>query len=327
MSGAVTGTLDVHAHLLPPVYRDALAQAQIGMIGGLPVPDWSPQLALGFMDAHGIATQLLSISDPGVEFVAAREAPALARACNEFAAETVAAHPTRFGALAVLPLSDPAAAVEEAARSIDELGLDGAGLFSSAGGRYLGDPCFEPLLQVLDDRGAWVFVHPTAPALRPDYAIPDSIAEYPFDTTRAIISLIFNGAFARHPRIRWHFAHGGGTLPMHTLRLSSLAANAREFGQALGLPAGASVLDAESVQAAIDASFFDTALVADRPSLEAVRRLGGPARVVFGSDWPFAARLYGEAGELQPEIEELFGARDARAVRRETLRAQLPRLG
>jgi predicted TIM-barrel fold metal-dependent hydrolase len=320
------GSIDVHAHFLPPGYRDALAEAEVWMIGGLPVPEWSPQLALEFMYAHGIATQILSISDPGVEFLAAREAPALARACNDYAAELIATHPGRFGALAVLPLSEPAAAAAEAARAIDELGLDGVGLLSSAGGHYLGDPCFEPLMRALDERDAWVFVHPTAPALRPHYAIPDSIAEYPFDTTRSIISLLFNGVFARHPAIRWHFAHGGGTLPMHRLRLSSLASNAAEFGTALGLPEGAAVLDGGSLQAAIDASFFDTALVADPSSLEAVRRLGRPGRVVFGSDWPFAARLYGDSGELQPVIEEVFGAEDARAVRRETVRAELARL-
>jgi predicted TIM-barrel fold metal-dependent hydrolase len=321
----MSGEIDAHAHYLPPAYRDALAQAELWMIGGLPVPDWSAQLALEFMDAHGIASQVLSVSDPGVEFVELSASIALARSCNDFGAELRAAHPDRFGTLAVLPLRDVDAAVEEAARSLDELHLDGVGLLSSAAGRYLGDPAFEPLLSELDARGAWAFVHPTAPAQRPDYAIPESIAEFPFDTTRAIISLIFNGVFARHPRIRWHFAHGGGTLPMVRLRLAGLAGAAREFGPVLGLPEGSSVLDGGSVQAAIDCSFFDTALVADPASLEAVRRLG-PDRVVFGSDWPFAARLYEDSGELQPVIEELFPAPQARALRSRTLAAQFPRL-
>ena len=39
------------------------------LIGGIPVPEWTPQLALEFMDSHGIAVQMLSVSDPGVEFV------------------------------------------------------------------------------------------------------------------------------------------------------------------------------------------------------------------------------------------------------------------
>ncbi len=323
---AAGATVDVHAHFLPPPYREALREAQIWMIGGLPVPDWSPELALEFMEAHGIDVQLLSISDPGVEFLAPPDAVRLARECNDFAALTVAAHPECFGALAVLALADVEQAVAETARSLGELGLDGVGLLSSSTERYLGDPCFEPLMAELDARRAWVFVHPTAPARRPSYAIPDSIAEYPFDTTRTILSLIFNGVFVRHPGIRWHFAHGGGTLPMHRLRAASLAANAREFGEILGLPAGAALLDCDSLQDAIDTSFFDTALVADPASLEAVRRMGGPGRVIFGSDWPFAARLYDEHGELQSVIEEIFAPADAALVRGATVLEQIPRL-
>jgi predicted TIM-barrel fold metal-dependent hydrolase len=323
---AATGTIDVHAHYVPPLYRDELAGAELWMIGGLPVPEWSVPQALEFMDAHGIAAQLLSISDPGIDFVPAQEAPELARECNDFAARTIAAHPHRFGAFAVLPLGDVQAARVEAVRALDELQLDGVGMLSSCDGRYPGDPAFEPLLSELDARSAWVFVHPTAPVRRPGYAIPESIAEYPFDTTRAIISLLFNGAFARHPNIRWHFAHGGGTLPMHVLRLAGLAANASEFGNVLGLPAGSSVLDEGSLAVAIGRSFFDTALVAHPASLDAVARLGGPARVVFGSDWPFAARLYADAGEPQPVIDEIFGPDEAADLRRNTTAAQFPRL-
>jgi len=321
----VNGTIDVHAHFLPPVYREALAREQLWMIGGLPVPEWSAEAALEFMDAHGLAAQLLSISDPGVEFVAPEQAVRLARECNEFAAEVVAADPGRFGALAVLALGDADASVAEAVRSLDELALDGVGLLSSSHGRYLGDPCFGELLSELDRRAAWVFVHPTVPLECPAYSIPSSVAEFPFDTTRTIISLIFNGVFARHPNIRWHFAHGGGTLPMLRLRLSSLAANAKPFGAVIGLPPGAAVLERESVQAAIDASFFDTALVAEDSSLEAVKRLGGAGRVLFGSDWPFAGRLYADSGELAPVIDELFTAEEAATVRRDTAAAQFAR--
>jgi hypothetical protein len=55
------------------------------LTGGIPVPEWTPELALEFMDAHGIAVQMLSVSDPGVEFVDDERAPALARECNDFA--------------------------------------------------------------------------------------------------------------------------------------------------------------------------------------------------------------------------------------------------
>ena len=200
---------------MAPVYIEALHAADRWLIGGIPIPEWTPELALAFMDRFGIERQYLSVSDPGVEFVAASDRAALASACNDFAASVVRADPGRFGALALLP-GEPAEAIAEASRALDELGLDGVGLLSSYSGRYLGDPEFEPLLAALNARKAWVFVHPTAvPAdSKPASVLPDFIAEYPFDTTRAIISLLINGSFERHRGIRWHFAHGGGTVPM-----------------------------------------------------------------------------------------------------------------
>ena len=50
------GTIDVHAHFLPPVYVDALKVAGLTTLdGGIPVPQWSQERALGLMDDLGIA--------------------------------------------------------------------------------------------------------------------------------------------------------------------------------------------------------------------------------------------------------------------------------
>ena len=298
----MSGRLDLHAHFIAPVYADALREHERWLIGGIPVPEWTPELAIEFMDRFGIARQFLSVSDPGVEFVAPGERAALARACNDFASALVADRPERFGAFALLP-GEPAEALAEARRALDELRLHGVGLLSSYCGRYLGDPAFEPLLDELDERGAWVFVHPTAVPedAKPAGGVPDFIAEYPFDTTRTIVSLLIHGSFERFRRIRWHFAHGGGTVAMLRARLNALAAAARELGAAFGAPQGAQLLTAVSARDALRRAFFDTALVADEPALLAVREMAGAERIVFGSDWPFAARLYASAGEGDPQ--------------------------
>jgi len=313
----VTGRIDVHAHYLAPAYVEALRAHERWLIGGIPVPEWTPELALAFMDRFGIARQVLSVSDPGVEFVAAGERAALARACNDFAAQVVRERPDRFAALAVLP-GDPAEALAEAARALDELRLHGVGLLSSHDGRYPGDPELEPLLAELDRRGAWVFVHPTAVPdhSKPASAVPDFIAEYPFDTTRAIISLLINGSFERFRAIRWHFAHGGGTVPMLRARLNALVAAARELGPAFGAPARAQLLTAGSAREALRRSLYDTALVADEPALLAVRAMAGADRLLFGSDWPFAARLYAaaDAGDPQPALRQVLDRGELAAV-------------
>ena len=320
--------IDVHAHYLAPAYVEALHAAGIFAIGGIPIPEWSPELALQFMDAHGIAVQLLSVSDPGVAFAPDADAAALARVCNDYVAGVIKAHPSRFGAFAVLPLHDPVAAAAEASRALGDLRLDGVGLLSSSAGRYLGDPAFEPLLAELDRRRAWVFVHPTAVAAedKPGYAIPDFIAEYPFDTTRTIISLLFSDAFRRHPRIRWHFGHGGGTLPMLGFRLTTLAANAKQFGALLGLPGGSERLTAKTPEQVLRRCFYDTALIAEPAALRAVATMAGPGRMVFGSDWPFAARAYTAAPDPQPALSAAFTAAERRDIDRRTGRAQFRRL-
>lgn len=322
----MSGRLDVHAHYIAPVYADALREHERWLIGGIPVPEWTPELAVEFMDRFGIARQFLSVSDPGVEFVAADERIALARACNDFACALVADRPERFGAFAVLP-GDPPAALAEARRALGELRLHGVGLLSSYDGRYLGDPAFEPLLAELDERGAWVFVHPTAVPedSKPALGVPGFIAEYPFDTTRTIVSLLIHGSFERFRRIRWHFAHGGGTVAMLRARLNALAAAARELGPAFGAPEGAQLLTADSARDALVRAFFDTALVADEPALLAVRELAGVERIVFGSDWPFAARLYAGAAEddPQPALARVFDAEALAAVERGNARREL----
>jgi hypothetical protein len=58
---------------------------------------WTAELSLADMDKGGVAASILSITNPGIWFGDKEKTRALARACNEFAAKLVKAHPTRFG--------------------------------------------------------------------------------------------------------------------------------------------------------------------------------------------------------------------------------------
>jgi hypothetical protein len=48
------GMIDVHFHLIPQFYREAVYEAGTGPAIGR-YPDWTPALALALMDKHGIA--------------------------------------------------------------------------------------------------------------------------------------------------------------------------------------------------------------------------------------------------------------------------------
>jgi hypothetical protein len=84
--------IDVHFHHIPPFYSEAVYEAGRGPAIGR-YPDWTPQLALELMDRFGIEVALTSLAQPGLGFGTAESAQALARRCNDYAADLVARHP------------------------------------------------------------------------------------------------------------------------------------------------------------------------------------------------------------------------------------------
>ena len=207
--------VDAHAHYLPDFYVAAMASAGVTDVDGMPVPVWSLAAALAMMDDNNIATQMLSVSSPGVTFVGGQEARQLARRMNDFAGGLTRDHASRFGAFAVLPLPDIDGSLAEMTYALDELKFQGVGLLSNYHGAYLGDPVFEPIFAELNRRKAVVFVHPTRP---PNFSslsvgLPAPLIEYPFDSTRMAANLIRTGTITRFPDIKLVVAHGGGTIP------------------------------------------------------------------------------------------------------------------
>jgi 6-methylsalicylate decarboxylase len=274
--------IDVHHHALPPVYMEALERLGIkqGGAAGVPFPeDWSPAASLALMDSKGIQAAVVSIASPGVWMGGARTARDLARRNNEYLAGMVADHPTRFGAFAVVPLPDVEAAVGEAVYALDTLGADGVGLLASTEDRYLGDPRYEELMQELDRRSAVVFVHPHlhSSSRQLGLGIPETLFEFVVDTSRAALNLVLSGTMERYPNIRWILAHAGGTVPFLAWRWA-LADTAPRFREVA--PKG--------VVHYLRQLYFETALSVSPFAMKPALDLGGPGRLVFGSDFPFA---------------------------------------
>ena len=280
-SSAGKGRIDVHHHILPPVYTAALKKIGITKAGGIPFPSWNSQKSLDVMDRNGIAAAMLSISAPGVYFGDIDFTIDLARQCNEFSAGLVRDNQMRFGGFAVLPLPNVEAALRELEYALDVLKLDGIVLLTNVGGHYLGSPEFDNLYSELNRRKAVVFIHPTTP---PDNNFPkmdrisSSLIEFVFDTTRAITNLILNNTLESYPDIRFIVSHAGGTAPYIAWRMSLLDYSSRE----------------NYVHSTIDnlkSLYYDTALSASPYALNSLQELADPSRILFGSDYPFVPEI------------------------------------
>src|SRR5580704_13432841 len=155
--------IDTHHHFSVP---KLIAESTAKGITQTGLQDWTPQKSLDSMDKGGVATSILSISDPGVWFGDNAAARALARECNDYAAKVIKDYPGRFGLFATLPLPDVEGALLEIEYAFDTLKADGACVLSSYGGKFLGNPAFTPLLEELNRRKTVVFFHPYFAASR-----------------------------------------------------------------------------------------------------------------------------------------------------------------
>ncbi|CAL9341703.1 amidohydrolase family protein [Streptomyces sp. enrichment culture] len=273
--------IDVHQHIVPPVWAETLAAQGLDS-GGWAIPDWSPESAIAMMDEQGIATGVLSVTAPGVHLGDDAQARYLARVVNEYGAEVVKDCPDRFGHFASIPLPDVDAAVAEAVHALDTLHADGVVLMSNARGRYLGDPDFEPLWAELDCRGANVFIHPAQPPMDLLPGTPAPLADYVFDTTRSALNLVLNGVMHRYPNVRVILSHGGGFLPYAAYRFTGLTSTVVDRERT-----------AEDILRDLKRFYFDTALSASPSALPALLAFAEPGHVLYGSDWPFAPQETG----------------------------------
>jgi 6-methylsalicylate decarboxylase len=272
--------IDVHHHILPPSYVRAVGDDRIGpLIVAGKTPEWTPRHSIEAMDRNGIEKAITSISSPGLWFGDVAITRALTRECNDYAAQIRNDHPGRFGVFASLPLPDIEGSLREIAYALDELKADGIGLLTNYDGKYPGDAAFASVFDELNRRKAVVYFHPTqAPCCHAHaLAIPAATLDFPFDTTKAVTSMLFSGTFARCRDVRFIFSHAGGAIPFLAERIARLEVRPEFRAQ---VPDG--------VMFELKRLFFDTALSANKLAFSALLQLVAPDKVLFGSDYPFA---------------------------------------
>lgn len=315
------GLIDVHAHCLSPIYNAALTKAGLLTLdGGYPVPEWSPEKALAVMDAGNIDTMILSVSSPSVGFLKEKhERVALARAINEDTAAVIRQHPGRFGGFATLPLPHVAESLAEIAYTFDELKFDGVVIETNADGKYLGSEDLAPIFDELNRRQATVFLHPTSPQCFDAVGLgrPAPLFEFPVDTARTVIDLVFSNTFKRCPDLNLILPHAGGVLPSIARRIALLS----------GMPAmkpapkpGTEVIEE------LQRLYYDVAMSANQPTFDGLRTLAPLSQILFGTDFPFQPSANVEANVNNFRALEGLSASEHEAIARGNALRLFPRL-
>jgi aminocarboxymuconate-semialdehyde decarboxylase len=242
--------------------------------GRVNADDFDISRRLADMDSADIDVQVLSPRPFLLSYASDPQSGAeLAAEMNEGLAALMRAS-DRIWAVGQLPLQSIELSLKEL-EHVRELGLCGIAIGGSIDGVELDDESLEPIWTRLDELDTTVFVHPLNKGFVPrmDAYQLSNIVGNPLDTSLGLSRLLLGGVLARHPRIRFYFAHGGGFMPYLFGRVDQLH-RVRE---------GATEGDVPS--SFLSGCYFDTLTYADK-SLSYLVDLVGDDRVVVGTDYP-----------------------------------------
>lgn len=272
--------IDVHTHIIVPEYIDVLKAHGAELEETFPLPSWSAGRHVAFMDSAGIRTSVLTLPAPQPYYGNVDESAGCIRRVNEISAEIKRQYPGRFRFCAALPLPDVDAAIREAVYALDTLKADGIRLATNSRGQYLGDEELDPLMDVLNRRGAVIIIHPHRPTPYPEKTTattPLAMYEYPAETTRAVVNMLARNVLTRYPDLKVVVPHCGSFLPLALPRMKSIlpAMVKQGYMQPVDWSGNLSRL------------YFDLAGSPTTEVLHALLTITTPEHILYGSDYPY----------------------------------------
>jgi len=290
--------IDIFPHCLPLKYKEALEKR-------LPPAVYRPVQALQaafptlydldsrfrIMDKHGDLVQVLTLTNPFVERVAQpKEAAELAQIGNDELAELVEKYPDRFvAAVGGLPLNDMDAALKELDRIVNDLHIRGIQMCTDINGKPLDAPEFMPLYEKMESYSLPILLHPWRPVNTPEYLTEDeskyeiySIFGWPYETTAAMIRLVFGQVLHKFPGLKFITHHCGAMIPYFEQRI-------RSFYSYREIRVGTTYIHAlaKSPLDYLRMIYADTALNGSTPALMCGYAFFGAEHILFGTDMPY----------------------------------------
>ena len=295
--------IDLHAHAMSERFLSDLEKTPVGGLrcerddkGGYIIKrDWDDRKSMFDPHLFDLPRRLSSLRKRNVELQLFGPPPLLlswpggavrcdlVRALHKMAQGIADESEGLMEPVAVPALGEPEQCADELKRGCEEYGFRALLMPTTAGGRPLDDPIFEPLFATIEKLGLVIFMHPTMATAHERFGMYGIHVQvgFPFETTLAVTRLIYNGVLERHPALKLVLAHGGGTLVFLRGRLDS-AYNAEgwEFDpyyrQHISQPPSAY----------LSRLYYDTCALSEDSNRFVIETMGSD-RVVFGSDYPF----------------------------------------
>jgi len=300
--------IDTHAHILIPELRELMQKhitsaqndARSWEGGKVTERHFDRALRLKDMNRGKVDMQVISTGLPAAcQWTERDGARALMRAVNEGVATWVAVDPERFVGIGTMLLHDVELAIDELRYAVNDLGLRGVMSLTNIRGRDLGERQFWPFWAELERLGVPMFLHPqgfTQPERMQKFMLTNTIGQ-PLEHALAMASLIHEGVLERFPKLKIHFAHGGGYLPFYSGRSDSTYARDPESRGAIK----------HKPSWYMKRCWYDT-VIFDQKMMEYLVDRVGETKVMMGSDYPWrlwdAFGLVATSKKLSREAKE-----------------------
>ena len=269
--------IDFHAHAILPSYKNALKKLKIDAQAeeGFPLPKWSVEEHLQFMDAANIDFTVLSMATPHISDKSA------VREINEEFAELCRRFPQKFGFVATLPMPNVESSIAEFKFATENLGALGVKVASNSDGVYLGDERLDPIFAALNEKNSLIIIHPSPARELPRKSVITgkvmALFEYPADTTRAVLNILANGTLEKFPNLKFVVPHCGSFLPYMKQRAGAM----------FQMLASMNLMEPVNFSANLGKLFFDTAGDPMPEQFDMLLKITSLDKIIFGTDYPY----------------------------------------